>query len=208
MKTLFTYILFASLLFLAGCTITKRKYTGGFYVDWHSKAPDARLISQKKAADPATTKIAQTNSSSVKTKLAPQTEKTASAQAVKAFQAATGEKEIAKSISIPIAATNTVTPVATAPVSDIPKTKAFTGKVCFSLVLLLLGMVCEALTFLNSASLGFVLLFFLGAAFYLLSVHFSKKVLKEGANTWASTIIAFDLLGIISLAILILALVA
>jgi hypothetical protein len=41
MKLFFRFLLFLSLISLVSCTITKRKYTGGFYVNWHKKAPEA-----------------------------------------------------------------------------------------------------------------------------------------------------------------------
>jgi ABC-type multidrug transport system fused ATPase/permease subunit len=111
LKNLIKYCLFISLFFLVGCTITKRKYTGGFYVNWHSKAPDARLSSQAKATRFAPNKIVQRNSSSVKTIATQQTEKIAQPKVVKAFKATVEEKKIAKKITtIPVVPTYTVTP--------------------------------------------------------------------------------------------------
>lgn len=48
MKSLFRFLLFGSLIFLAGCTITKRRYTGGYNVNWHTgKSSDARVLSHQ-----------------------------------------------------------------------------------------------------------------------------------------------------------------
>ncbi len=40
-KILPRFLLFISLFSLVSCTITKRKYTGGFNISWNKKAPDA-----------------------------------------------------------------------------------------------------------------------------------------------------------------------
>ncbi len=60
MKKLFPYFLiFLSILSLVSCTVTKRKYTGGFYVNWHKKAPETTVNTQAKIILPTSSKISQ-----------------------------------------------------------------------------------------------------------------------------------------------------
>ena len=94
-KILPRFLLFISLFSLFSCTLTKRKYTGGYYINWHSKAPEA--IAAKPAH--ATNKIAQTNSSFLKTKVEPQPAKMLAQKIVQEIYYLPQEKGIAKNVS-------------------------------------------------------------------------------------------------------------
>lgn len=54
-KNLSQLLLFLSLLSLVSCTLTKRKYTGGFYVDWHRPHPTLSYQEREKSRPPQCT---------------------------------------------------------------------------------------------------------------------------------------------------------
>lgn len=77
MKKLFSlFIVFFSILILFSCTVTKRKYTGGYFVSWYGKTPDVRLSKQKKTVPSEPFKIAPSNINSQNIIIAQHIEKT------------------------------------------------------------------------------------------------------------------------------------
>jgi hypothetical protein len=83
-------------MLLVGCTITKRKYTSGYYVRWHHKSSDTRPITQPKKPEPASNKIVGSNSSSEKTTVALSPENQYTHKLVQPISSTHNEKWLAK----------------------------------------------------------------------------------------------------------------
>lgn len=104
-KLLPRLLLFISIFSLVSCTITKRKYTGGFYISWNKKAPDAirphptLSFEEREKSRPysAPSKIAQPPSSNEKNVVGQKIEKAPMQPQVKVFNSP--HLEISKSNS-------------------------------------------------------------------------------------------------------------
>ena len=93
------FLLVFSLLSLFSCTITKRKYTGGYYVNWHSRAPEARVLIPIQSKHTVPGKITQTNSPITKKQVVSQPEETITYKLVQAVNLSRNKREPLKTIS-------------------------------------------------------------------------------------------------------------
>jgi len=98
-KTSLAFLLFLSIISLVSCSITKRRYTGGYDVSWHSKPTDAKPINQVRVKPVPVNKIAKANNAPSNPIAAPQTKISATQRIAKAISYSL--KEIPKSIISP-----------------------------------------------------------------------------------------------------------
>lgn len=91
MKLFPRFLLFLTLLSLVSCTITKRKYTGGFSISWNKKVPDVNVTSPSKPIYRAQNKIALANGVLRKTVV--------STNSVKAVNHPEAKRELVKSVA-------------------------------------------------------------------------------------------------------------
>jgi hypothetical protein len=207
------FLLFFSFIFLVSCTITKRKYTGGYYVNWHRKTSDAKFIAQPQKVEPVSNKITLSSSSSEKTVIAQKTEKPITLKLVQSVSAKSKEKLVTKSFSDnltpkSVSSSYTVTPVNTIPGHDQPENNISKKDVRFSWLFCLLGLLCQALfwvisvvntpLFADSALVGGRLLLPpLALALLIVSLVHCFRVMRGKRNSGLVPIVVLDIAGII-----------
>jgi hypothetical protein len=152
MKPIGKLILLLTLLSLVSCTFTKRKYTGGYSINWHSKAPEA-WVNKSALNNHTINKITQTNSSLVKAKVEPQTEKRVNPKIVPATHYASKERETTKTISA--TSTYTVTPEKKTPEQITSKKTTHGWKVALAIIFCILGVIGAIIVALLIASAPF-----------------------------------------------------
>jgi len=214
------FLLFFSFIFLVSCTITKRKYTGGYYVNWHRKTSDAKFIAQPQKVEPVSNKITLSSSSSEKTVIAQKTEKPITLKLVQSVSAKSKEKLVTKSFSDNLTpksvsySYNSATLSDTIPGHNVTQKDTSKKDAILSWLLCLLGFlsglifgwIVGVLTvgLGNSGSIGLILAFPL--ILFIISLVHSFKAMKDGYNTGLALIVFLDIAFIVLLVISIYAL--
>ncbi len=212
-KILPHFLLFISLLSLVSCTITKRKYTGGFNISWNKKAPDAirphPTLSYeergKSRPHTASNKVAQPNSSTEKIVIEQKTEKAVILQQVMVLKSP--YKVITKSIT-----SNPVVSIYILPTEKIDNKKITTKKddsdwhLPLAIIFCILGVFsCLGVVFIIALS-GSSIIPITGLLAELLpflllgsSLYFSSKAMVGGNNQGLIVCSVFDVIFLILL---------
>jgi hypothetical protein len=214
-RLLLQFLLFIFILSCFGCSITKRRYTGGYYVSWHHKTPDAGITAQAKTTPVLSNKKVQSKSSSAKTEVEVQTEKTTLQRMEKAISSSQKVRRITKNNSIvkSVISTYTVTPENTVPEHDKDQRGvARSSPPLFGVLSILSGLISWTVSgesYLAGSSMTTALLFVILTSFLLfLTIYKAVKILHEvkqnpesGGKGWAIFGIILAIFGLILLAI-------
>jgi hypothetical protein len=213
MKSFFRFLLLGSLIFLMGCTITKRKYTGGYYVNWHKKAPDTKVITQSKKAEISSSKTTLTSSFSVKTVIAQKTISHINRKLEQYISSKPQEKIPTKSfwnnlLLQPVSTSYTVTPENTIPGHDQPEKDTSKKDITITYIFFLLWVVSFLILTLmllsgggfSSLLLPFLLIVVLITSLIISLVH-SFHAMKEKKN------VGLVLVAILDIAVLVFSLI-
>ncbi len=180
------FLLVFSLLSLFSCTITKRKYTGGYYVNWHSRAPEARVLIPIQSKHTVPGKITQTNSPITKKQVVSQPEETITYKLVQAVNLSRNKREPLKTISDNfISSTYPATPQNEVQGHSIQKHHTPRGLPVLFGLLAILGslislMLC--LPFYAFPAIGGVLSVLITLVFIILTLSFAKNILRGVKN--------------------------
>jgi len=202
------FLLFFTLLSIYSCTLTKRKYTGGYYVHWHSKTPEAGAINPVKKTLGTTNKIAQTNSSLVKTEVALQHGKSVYRQIVQANTFLKNKRESHENISDNATpSTYSAMPENGVPGHNQPKNDTSRRDVTLSWLLCLIGLVAGFILLIVAFALSFTtdspalaILMVPPIILFIISMVHSFKAMKGGHNWGLLIIILLDILFALFLA--------
>jgi hypothetical protein len=209
--------LLLSLPCLISCTLTKRKYTGGYYVNWHSKAPEARVLNPIQNKHTIPDKITQTNSPLIKTEAIQQPEKTVPQKLNHVQKYSPTVKEVVKNISSSVVPT-----YPTIPENEMPKHTAKTEHTALSSAPIfgtlsvsaaLLSFIGDSAVFFSRGAAGALILFpiiliLLAIFLACLSLYKARKILLEmkgnpssGGNGWVVLGKFLAIVGLIIVAI-------
>jgi hypothetical protein len=156
LKPLLKLFIFFFLLSFFSCSITKRRYIGGYYVSWRKKAPQTHVINLESKAHYFPNKIVEANNSTLKTAVTEQIESANFQNAIQTVNHASQTKQVSKNSSInlftnPVLSSYTITPENTVPGHNQLENDSSKKDVRISWLLCLLG-------FLSGLILGFIAL--------------------------------------------------
>jgi hypothetical protein len=203
-KFLPAFLLFLSLISLVSCSITKRRYTGGYDVSWNSKRADIGTTNQVLIKRVKLNKIAQANSAHENPIATPQKEKTFTQKIIHAVKYSLKEvQKISPLYPAPIAYPLVQDNI---PGHDLPVKTNPDRDLYFSFGFFLLGLgIGILLSYIVIADFDPVgdpaaLIIILPIVFFIISLIHSFKAMKGGHNLELILIVLFDIFFLLVLA--------